>query len=150
MLICKDPQGFMRKITIKLEEGNVAHFWKTCWLGRDCLEDHFPKLYKECSFKNYRGNSTGVWHGDVCGWRIIYGEEVIGREVTSELEGLKVKLYGIYPVVNVVDMIIWPFDTSKVFTTRPCYVNFNPVLGVNEMYAKRKQGLSIIWGSYVP
>ncbi|XP_058775501.1 uncharacterized protein LOC131649761 [Vicia villosa] len=71
-------------------------------------------------------------------------------DASIELQELKVLLQDIHLNAAVADVIIWLFDSSKVFTVKSWYALLMQEQGEVDLEDGRKQGLNWIWGAYVP
>ncbi|XP_058783282.1 uncharacterized protein LOC131657957 [Vicia villosa] len=150
MLIGANPMGLMEKIIVKLGDGGKTLFWKSRWLGNRALADQFPGLYAEISNKFDTVSSMGNWNNNVWSWNIIQSEEVLGLEATGEYSDLVQVLLGIQPRQNIIDLVVWPFENSRVFTVKSCYRLLMQVQGEADLEDSQKCALKIIWGSRCP
>ncbi|CAI8598593.1 unnamed protein product [Vicia faba] len=75
MLLCDNPLGILKKISVKLGDGRKVPFWKSSWLGNGFLAEQFSALYHEISNKLDIVSSMGNWNNDMWSWNIIQREK---------------------------------------------------------------------------
>ncbi|XP_058763551.1 uncharacterized protein LOC131636998 [Vicia villosa] len=149
MELCGEEEGAMKKITSRIGDGHSILFWKSKWIGADALYLQFPALFNEINFKNISVFNVGFWNGDIWEWKLIHGEEVLGRDTSREYMKLKLCMVGIGPTASAKDRLIWPYESSNCFSVKSCYMILIqnsvmlPMIGLME-------SLSLNWGAALP
>jgi hypothetical protein len=150
--ICRVDEGlgwFSRAATKVLGNGNNTLFWKDVWVGGQCLQTRFPRLFGISTNKDLMVNAAGRWENGVWRWNLVWRrnffvwEEMLYQELLEVVAGVNIH--------NVEDGWSWNPGGSEGFSVKSTYVFLKSTLfNIVPRSPLESFVFNFIWKSGVP